>query len=192
MADGVPPLLDADAAPYTGPAVTQDTVQPGNTAPRWGIYKDGAAVAVADSVVRVDYMQDTRVSQYPLEKGAFAAYNKVGTPYDARVRLVRGGTEAERKAFLDAIEAATASLDLYDVVTPEKTYTSATIQRHQYTRSAQAGVSLIAVDIVLTEIRTTAETTFSNTKSVDGANPVNVGTVQPKAPGTTAAGKVGS
>jgi len=180
MADGVPPLLDAQAAPYSAPAATQDSIKPSATAPRWGIYKGGQPVAVTDSVIRVDYTQDTRISTHPVEQGGFAAYNKVGTPYDARVRLVKGGTEAERKAFLDAIEQATASLDLYDVVTPEKTYTSANIQRHQYTRSAQSGVSLIAVDITLTEIRQTAQTAFSRTKAADGQDPVKVGTVQPQ------------
>lgn len=146
--------------------------------PQWGVFKDSKAIAAADSVLSFEYRQDTKVSDYPLEKGAFQSYNKVSTPFDARVQLTKGGTEADRSAFLSAIEAATASLDLFDVVTPEKVYKSANLQRFDYRRTANSGVGLITVDLWLIEVRETVAAGFALAKNPSGFAPVNGGTVQ--------------
>lgn len=182
MADGVPPLQDSAAAPKSGQQVmTADSGQVVTvTASKasWGVFQNGKAIALADAVTSFEYMQDTRVSNFPQEDGAFQSYNKVGTPYESRVRLVKGGTEAQRKAFLDAIEKATSSTDTYDVVTPEKTYRNATLQKHSYRRTASAGATLVAVDLTLVQIRSTVAPRYTNAKTPSGADPKNVGTVQ--------------
>lgn len=146
--------------------------------PKWGVFKGGKSVAAADSVLSFEYRQDTKISDYPQEKGGFQSYNKVGTPYDVRVQLTKGGTEAERAAFLAAIEAATASLDLYDVTTPEKVYKNANIQRFDYRRTAQSGAGLITVDLWLVEVRETVSTEFAKSKQPSGAAKLNGGLVQ--------------
>lgn len=146
--------------------------------PKWGVFKSGKAIASADSVLSFEYRQDTKISEYPQEKGGFQSYNKVGSPFDARVQLTKGGTEADRAAFLSAIEAATASLDLFDVVTPEKVYKSANLQRFDYRRTAASGVGLITVDLWLVEIRETVSTAFTTAKKPSGFPAVNGGTVQ--------------
>ncbi len=146
--------------------------------PQWGVFKDAKAIAAADSVLSFEYRQDTKISDYPQEKGAFQSYNKVGTPFDVRVQLTKGGSEADRSAFLAAIEAATASLDLFDVVTPEKVYKSANLQRFDYRRTANSGVGLITVDLWLVEVRETVTAGFAVAKKPSGYPATNGGTVQ--------------
>lgn len=146
--------------------------------PKWGLYKGGALVVQADSVINMAYRQESKISDYPQEEGSFQQYNKVGSPYDARLQLSKGGTVAERSTFLAALEAAADSLDLYDVVTPEKTYTNANIQRYDYERKATGGANLILAEIWLIQIRTTAVAKLSATKRASGASAVNAGTLQ--------------
>lgn len=146
--------------------------------PRWGVFREGKAVAAADSVVSFEYRQDTKIADYPMEKGAFQSYNKVGNPYDARVQLAKGGTEVDRTLFLEAVEKAALSLDLFELVTPEKVYRSASIQRFDYRRTAVSGVGLLLVEIWLLEVRETVKTAFAATRAPGGAAVVNAGTVQ--------------
>lgn len=146
-------------------------------APQWGVYFKGKPIAAADSVVNFDYRQDSKIADYPMEKGAFQSYNKVAAPYESRVRLTKGGAEVDRSSFLSALEKAAASLDLYEVITPERTYTGANIQRINYERTAAAGVGLIAVDIWLVEVRETVGAEFASTARASGAKKFNLGQV---------------
>lgn len=149
---------------------------------RWGIYIGDNLQLAPDSMKSIDYRQATKISDYPQEAGAFQSYNKVGTPFDVRVELTKGGNQRERAAFLKAVEKAAASLDLYDVVTPEKTYTSVNIERYDLRRTADSGLGLLTVDIWLVQIRQTARTAFANSKKPSGMAVQNVGTVRPQTP----------
>lgn len=139
---------------------------------RWGIF-DSQGKALADpskltgaagtlagslgvgatlSTDSVDFSKETRVSDFPVERGSFAAYNKVELPATPTVTLCLAGTEAERTQFLAAIDAACKSVDLYDVVTPEVTYKGYSIERYAYQRRTSRGATLIAVELGLKEI----------------------------------------
>lgn len=143
---------------------------------QWGIYtKDGKLLVEADTVMEVAYKQASRISNYPVQAGSFASYNKVATPYEATVLLSKGGgltalgaissvlsgggiagqSEKERSDFLTKIELAANSLELYHVVTPEKIYTNANIQSYDYQRSQSNGARRIEVRINLIEVRET-------------------------------------
>lgn len=160
-------------------------------AERWGIYLKDKLVLEADSMKSIDYVQGSKISDYPQEEGAFQSYNKVATPYEVRVELTKGGNQRERAAFLTAVEKAAASLDLYDVVTPEKTYTSVNIERYSLRRTAGEGLGLITVDIWLVQIRNSAATAFTNTAQPSGAGAQNVGSVRPQTPTTGVTNLVG-
>lgn len=148
---------------------------------QYGIFLNGKPAITIDSLVAFDYSQNSIVSQHPVEQGQFGSYNKVGTPYSARVTVARGGKDADRQAFMAALEQLVTTTDLYDVVTPQRTYTNANIERFDYSRSASSGVGLITATLYLTQIRTTAQSKTINAKSVNGADPENGGTVQVKA-----------
>ena len=165
MAFGIPPLLNKVAGVVNTASLLAADV--GSFlgmfgAPQWGIFKDGTPVILADSVIEVDFKKEWRIADYPVEQGAFQSYNKVETPFDAKVKLSKGGKEADRQEFLDTIDDIAGTLDLYDVVTPEKTYIGANISHYDYRRQALNGVGIIVVELFLVEVRATATATFAN------------------------------
>jgi hypothetical protein len=101
----------------------------------------------------VEYHKETRISEFPVEKGGFASYNKVELPGRPVVTYCLTGSEANRTSFLAAIDAACKSIDLYSVVTPEVTYIDHTIERYNYSRRQQHGATLLTVEIYLAEVR---------------------------------------
>ena len=178
---GVPPLFRQPGLSFNNvQPLSADTIgtfgQPG--IPQWGIFRNGNPVVIADSVQSIEYRQDWQISDYPLEQGAFESYNKVSTPFDAKIRFATGASEQDRQDLLKSIEAIANTLDLYDVVTPERTYQSTNILHYDYHRTSYNGVGLLQVDIWLNEIRVNAVATFSNTQAPASADPVNDGTVQ--------------
>lgn len=158
----------------------------------WGIFLNGASAVPLNSVVRFDYRQDATLSDYQVEQGGFQSYNKTQLPFDSRLRITSGGTIADRQEMIAAIEAVYASLELYDIVTPEKIYTSVNCNHIDYNRQAMTGLGMLIIDIWFEEIRQTGTTTFSNTQSPAAAGGSNTGTVQPQAPPSNFAPFVGN
>lgn len=196
---GVPALLDKTADPTPQAVLTSDSpaIQPTSRVPAWGIYMNGVLAIEADSILRVDHKSTARISNAPQEKGAFQAYNKVQAPFEDRVLMTKGGNESERTAFLDAIEAAKQSTNLYDIVMPEKSYLNANITGYTFTRTARSGVTLLTVELMFEEVRQASAPVFTTTtggaaptpvatitapKQATGSDPVNAGTKQPVAP----------
>jgi hypothetical protein len=192
VASGVPPV-PRDPNPSTSSGynnstaaapvpLTADAISTAHSAagPKWGIFSlAGAAIVVGDSARSVDFRREWRVSDYPVEQGAFASYDKLAQPYDFRIVFMQGGTEAQRSAFLTAVDAAAASLALINAVTPEATYLSMNIIHYDYRREARAGATLLAVEVWLEQIRVVAAAAFASTAAIDGASPRNGGTQQP-------------
>jgi hypothetical protein len=149
--------------------------------PQWGIFLNGAQVIPYNSVLDFDYKQDWPLSDYPVEDGGFQSYDKVQLPFDIKIRLASGGTEAERQALLAAVDFYANSLELFDVITPEKAYTSCNITHYDYKRSSHNGVGVIVVDLWFIEVRVTATSTYTNTQSPGVAGPQSSGAVTPEA-----------
>ena len=149
-------------------------------APQWGIFtKGGQPVAVADSVVGVDFRREARISDYPLEQGAFESYDKVQMPFDIRVRfavtnsvdlpsLGSLGMSSQRKDFLTAIDRAFKSLDLYMVTTPDATYQSVNITHYDYRRELKGGATLLVVDVWMEEVRVNAQAEYTKSAQPEG------------------------
>jgi hypothetical protein len=170
-------LLRADAA------LVSEVLIPG--APQWGIFDlNGDPLAVTDSFVSLHYKQEWRLPNYPQEQGAFQTYNKVQLPFDAIVKLSKGGSAIARQEFLAAIDAAAQSLQLYTVITPERIFPNVNIARYDYERTADAGRGLITVEIGLIEIRASATAAFTDTKASSGVNPLSQGNLN-AVPATT-------
>lgn len=193
QAPGVPAVFRAPAqAPLLGAILlTADVLDVVSMfgLPQWGIYTtDGQIVAIPDNVVSVDHRREFRISDYPVEQGGFASYNKVALPFDVRVRMsvasgglggiALTGNVAARSAFLEALDAAATSLNLYAVITPEWTFPSVNIVHYDYRREIRSGVGMIVVDVWLEEVRQTGTSQFSQTQSPQGAAQQNDGTVQ--------------
>jgi hypothetical protein len=134
----------------------------------WGIFNSsGSIVLDPDSMIAFERGVEYRIATYPLEKGGFQDYNKVATPFEVRVTMTKGGSVTDRQSFLNAIEALQASLDLYDVATPEKVYVGVNITRVSQSRSAQAGANLATVEILLQEVRQTVAVAYTKAATDD-------------------------
>lgn len=144
---------------------------------QWGVFSGGGAVITADTVTSLDYKQEWAISDFPVEEGAFESYDKVALPYDARVRFAAGGSDANRAALLGSIAAVAGTTQVFDVVTPEAVYVSATISHYSYTRTANRGLGLIQVDVWLLQIVESIGA-GQNTAQPDGAGRTILGSVQ--------------
>lgn len=149
----------------------------------WGIFGPGGApILPADSVGSVEYQQDYQISDYPQEQGAFASYNKVQVPYQAKVTYLLNQDRAE---FLNVIGQQLASLSLVTVTTPEVSYANANLTHYGYRRTSRAGVTLIEVEVWCEEVRLAVAATGTtgaigqNTQSPNGASPTDGGAVTP-------------
>lgn len=177
---------------------------------QWGIFSNGAPVVEADNVVSFDFRQDFSISNYPVEQGSFASYNKVQHPQEMKFRFSTGGSNASRQAFINSIQAVIADTNLYDVVTPDAAYTNLNFTHWDYSRSADRGNGLLVIDVWCEEVRpaslatstTTAAaattgttgnstgggqsnvtiTSLSNAQNPAATPQVNGGNVQPQAP----------
>lgn len=152
----------------------------------------GALGGTTLSTDGVEYSKETRVSDFPLEQGSFAAYNKVELPAEPVVTFAMSGSENDRTQFLNAIDLACLSTDLYSVVTPEKVYINYSIERYSYERKSGRGATLLIVQIGLKEIRQVsaqyAQITPSPINTPKNANATpqsDSGKVQPAAPDTS-------
>jgi hypothetical protein len=186
---GIPPLLTqiipAVVTLAAGPL--GDLLQ--SLAPTWELLdQKGNKVLNPDSFVGIQYSNAHRISDYPVEKGSFAFYNTVQTPFSATVRMATGGTEDNRKIFLNTVDALSKSLDMYMLVTPECTYNNISIERYDYMRSVNNGVGMIIVDIHFVEIRlaqvqySAANGTINPTATVPQAQgQVHIGQIAPAA-----------
>jgi len=163
---------------------------------RWGIFdKNGKALVNPASFLSaigigqelstksVEYSKDTRISDFPIERGGFAAYNKVELPAEARVTLCLSGSESDRQALLNVIDAAVKSTDFYSVVTPEVSYKNYSIEYYNYQRKNDRGANLLMIELGLREVReVSAKTTTKTAQSVSASTPEDNGKVQPQQP----------
>jgi hypothetical protein len=166
IAPGVPIVRLQDMPPDPD-AMTADTVSTpsGSDAPQWGLYKDNTAIITANSIAVFGFKAPSEISDYPVENGGFASYNKVQLPFSGRVRYVTGGSLADRINFLNSVDAAKKSLDLYDLVTPEETYRNVNVTDYDYERRAD-NAGLLIVDLVCEEVRVTGTVTYSTAPGV--------------------------
>ncbi len=146
---------------------------------KWGIFDaSGAPVGDYDSLFSLAYRNDSKLSDYPVEQGGFASYNKVDSPYDNIVTVTCGGTEARRAALLVALEAARKSLQLYSIFTPEATYQNSNITGIDMRREIREGANMLIVNLTVREVRQKASASFSEPKNPSSFDAQSQGQVQ--------------
>jgi hypothetical protein len=136
----------------------------------------------------LEFNKETKISDFPVEPNGFASYNKVLLPSTPTVVLILGGSASDRTTFLNLLNAACESTDLYSIVTPEIVYANYSLERTNMVRRADGGATLIAVEIVLKEIRqvsaaySTVQTPINQPQNPAATPQTNSGLVQPQAP----------
>lgn len=137
---------------------------------------------VSASTVEFEFSQDWPISNYPQEQGAFQAYDKVTLPFEVRLKLTCQGDGATRQAFLSTCLAIANSFKLFDVVTPEMVFTSVNCTHIDWSRTAQRGATLIAVDLWFSFVPVTGMQNFTTTAQPGESAPQSLGNQQPTTP----------
>ncbi len=193
------PLIPRSAAFPSNPAIALGLVQAllwqvFQTQSQWGIFNSAGQPIfnvdefnlITNSVMTtegVDYSKETKVSSFPIEQGSFASYNKVETPASPVVTLCFSGSDANRAAFINTIDTACKSTDLYSIATPEVTYINYSIVRYGYSRRNANNAYMYTVEIGLEEIREvsaqfTKVSQINTPKTASAVPPVDGGKVQ--------------
>lgn len=119
-------------------------------AAKWGLYtNEGEQLIDVDNIVSLSYKSEARVSNFQVENGKFASYNKVATPYTAVLRMTKGGSITERANVLEKIDSISKSTDLYTIITPEGSYVRANVVSYDFNRVN----NLLTVDVYIQEVR---------------------------------------
>ena len=137
-----------------------------------------------DTIVGFERKREYKISDAPMERGAFNSYNKVQAPYRISLQMAKSGTEASIGTFLAYVENQADSLDLCDIWTPGVIYYDANIQSWDYKRTATDGVGIVTVSLEFIEIRQTVASTYSSSMS----SSVQPGTSQTAYQGLTPTG----
>lgn len=197
FAPGVPPLPGPAQVQNNIVLITADvyTVMGLLDQPQWGIFNSDGSPAFGavtegfatilmptQSISEEEFRLDHRISTAPQEQGAFLSYNKVSTPFQAKVSYVVSGPAALRGMFLAQVLAVQNQINFFTLVMPEYQYPSCDVVHHDFRRDARRGVSMFVVDIWVEEIRVSGTAAYSNTQNPASSNPVNGGTVQPQVP----------
>lgn len=132
----------------------QEAAAPVKPTSQWGIYSSlGELVFAVDTFIGLEDAEKSKVSDFPVETGAFASYNKVQQPYQLKVRMAVGGDTARMAAFIAALYAAKESTELYVVATPEFTFQDATVENFSYKREPTKGANMVVAEVELKEVR---------------------------------------
>lgn len=168
----VPPIgFQFPAAPANVSFLETDSTAAVDVVPQWQITdSDGAELLTPDSVIDFEYRNENKISHYPVEEGSFASYNKVATPFDARMTLAcNGNGSMTRDAFLGTLKALLDALTLITIVTPDATYQNCNLVHFDYRRESKQGISLIVAQLWFQEVRTVSAGT-TTTAQPDGAD----------------------
>lgn len=164
---GVPLLADS------GPEVQADIAQ------QWGLYdQSGLPAILADNVQSLEVALEAQISDFPVENGGFASYNKVIRPFDVRVAMTKGGSVEDRQAFVQQVQDAWQSLELFNVVTPEVVYLDVNVVGVRRLVESDRGVGLMMLDVSLRKVRQTGRLAFTSTAQPASAGVNNNGAVQ--------------
>ena len=114
------------------------------------------------SVLTFGFTRSMNVSTFPIEasnssqSSSFASFNKVFQPSNPVLTLALSGTEGEKIAFLNVIDAACGSTDIFNVYTPDASYSGTqggcTMERYSYQRSATRGATMLIVEVSMKQI----------------------------------------
>lgn len=183
---GVPPLLrQAGQVQTIARALTGDAnaIRSLLQAQPWGIFNaKGESVLDPDSILTFDFRRGFRVSDFPIEGGEFASYNKVRQPYDLGLTVTKGGPLSDRTIFMTKVEGLVSSLELFTVTTPENSYVNANFTEFSVRRTGETGVSMLTIDILCRQIRVAPEADMTTERPLEAQDN---GAVQPVAPTTS-------
>lgn len=173
---------------------------------KWGLFLSGSPVFTSGRVRAVELQQQYRKSDAPIENGAFISYNKVRIPRQIMLEMLcdgssfsygdisaitdlistvtgsPSGAQIVRSEFLALLESVVADLNLYQVTTPEAVYQNMNVTGYRFRRSAERGLSLLYVELLLEEVRLIPAAQPTQAAQPQGQPVQSTGNVQSAAP----------
>jgi hypothetical protein len=88
---------------------------------------------------------ESQVSDYPVETGAFAIYNKVRRPIGVAVTLIKTGSDVARFTWLAAIQQSEAQepTRLFTLISPQGVYVDYTLMAMSYETRQDRGQNML-------------------------------------------------
>ena len=127
-----------------------------------------------DTFVDFSVQSRMKVSEFPVEQGAFATYNKVQEPFKVKITLAVSDTPERRHAFLMALEEARLSTQRMDILLPEGTYLNATLEGYSSTRKQVGGWGMVVATLNFVQVRE-VRAAYTNVKVAGGNSSKNGG-----------------
>lgn len=126
-------------------------------------------LTIPDSWGELTIRSDYQIADYPIEGGAFAAYNKVKRPSMFGITLIRRGSDLARFAWLEAIRQQLQANPLarYNVITPQGIFQSYTISRWSYQTRPDRGTNILYLDLQFSEVLQIEGSSLKESKPVD-------------------------
>lgn len=161
---------------------------------RWGVF-DASGLPMLDvngrqglivSVNSADMRGESRVADFPVERGSFVSYNKVEFPDLVDVSLCVTGSETDRTYVLGEIEKARQGVTLWQIVMPEVRFADCTLERYDFSRRASRGATMLTVNLCFKKIRQVQSSRGAvAVKDPQSAPVVDAGKVQAAPPATS-------
>lgn len=97
---------------------------------------------------------ESQTSDYPVENGAFATYNKVRRPTSVSVTLVKTGSDVARFTWFAAIQQAElqSPTTLYTLISPQGVYVDYTLKDMAYETRQDRGSNLLYLTMQFVQI----------------------------------------
>lgn len=142
-----------------------------------GVHQKGGKPFSPDSFVVVEVGAEASVSTAPVEQGAYTTFNKIQRPPELHVTFtVEGGTAfsgavpnltnfstTSRSNVLETLEMMRTTAGLYDIETPDKTWTSYDLVKYDYRTRSNNGPTLLTVSAVFQAVMNTGEVSVGST-----------------------------
>jgi hypothetical protein len=143
----------------------------------------GNPVLGPDSFMELKRRGGWAVGTYPVQRGSFADYDKVTKPKEYSVRMVKGGSLTDRQAFEQACDDVASALELFTLITPERSYVGINVTDIVVSRIEASGANFIDAEMFFREIREVDAQYSSTTINASTANAQNPGAVPPQSLG---------
>ncbi|HDJ1441598.1 TPA: hypothetical protein PPN70_004047 [Serratia rubidaea] len=165
--------------------------------PGYGIYyasgvMSGTKPFSPTSFVVLEMGGEATVGNAPIEAGGYTSFNKVQRPATLQVTFTIEGwsgfagslpnvtnlTLTSRSDVLDTLETMRTTAQVYDIETPDRTYTSYDLVKYDYRIRSDSGTTLLSVSAVFQDVQDVAEVSVSSETSTEDktSNGIAIGT----------------
>ncbi|ECQ3321599.1 hypothetical protein GIZ89_23605 [Salmonella enterica] len=144
-----------------------------------GAHQKGGRPFSPDSFVVVEVGAEASVSTAPVEKGGYTSFNKIQRPPELHVTFTVEGWTAfsggvpnltnfsttSRSEVLKTLEMMRTTAGLYDIETPDRTWTSCDLVKYDYRIRSNNGPTLLTVNAIFQPVMQTGEVSVGSTDS---------------------------